>query len=134
MIEFVSKTVASGLRLREIVGANGKGVITSWLSSESEARSRFHVRIGHMRLVPQGDWTYKQYKKLKNADGVAEIKWEAGKKQWRALGFEIDGYFLMLIGCTHKQNVYNPPGCVKTAMRLKKEVEEGKHASIEYQE
>jgi hypothetical protein len=133
-MRFVEKVEPVSLRLREIVGANGEGVITDWLSTESDARARFHVRIGNMRKVPKTDWTKKQFRKLKKADGIAEIKWEAGNKQWRALGFEKDGYFLMLIGCTHKGDVYVPASCIQTAMRLKKEVEKGQHKIIDYQE
>ena len=122
-MEKVAKTAASSLRLREIVGANGKGVITNWLSKEGGARAKFHVRIGNLRLVPRTDWNNAQFHKLKDADGICEIKWKAGDKEWRALGFDKDDYFVMLLGCTHKEDVYDPKNCIETAKARKKEVE-----------
>lgn len=121
------------LRLQEIVGANGKGVITDWLSGQNAARAKFHVRVGNMAKVPPTDWNKKQFHKLKKADGVAEIKWEAGNKQWRALGFNRNGFFVMVVGCTHKDDVYDPKGCIETAIRRKGEVERGVYKIINYE-
>jgi hypothetical protein len=87
-----------------------------------------------MRLVPQADWTKHQFHKLKDADGVSEIKWKAADREWRALGFYKDGYFVMLIGCTHKGDVYDPKSCIETAKARKKETEQGRRIVIDYQE
>jgi hypothetical protein len=126
------KSPAPSLRLREITGADGQGVITSWLARHSEAKARFRVRVGNLSKVPRTDWTKKQFHKLKDADGVAEIKWEAANKQWRAMGFDKDGYFVMLVGCTHKDDNYDPSNCINTAIRLKQETERGRHSLIDF--
>jgi hypothetical protein len=126
------KSPAPSLRLREITGADGQGVITSWLARHGEAKARFRVRIGNLSKVPRTDWNKKQFHKLKDAHGVAEIKWEAGNKQFRTLGFDIDGYFVMLIGCTHKDDNYDPSNCINTAIKLKQETERRKHRIIEF--
>src|SRR5579863_4466815 len=120
------------LLLREITGADGQGVIPRWLSRNRETKARFRVRIGNMSKVPRTDWTKQQFHKLKDAYGVAEIKWEAGKKQWRAMGYDKDGYFVMLIGCTHKDDQYDPRNCINTAIRLKQETERGEHTIIDF--
>ena len=133
-MEIVIKPVTVSLRLREIVGANGKGVITDWLSKEPAARAKFHVRIGNLRLVPRTDWNNNQFHKLKDADGVHEIKWKSGSKEWRALGFDRSGFFVMLIGCTHKGDVYDPKSCIDTAVTRKKETEQGRRTIIDYQD
>jgi hypothetical protein len=134
MLTIVGKVETVSLRLREIVGANGKGVITDWLSKEGGARAKFHVRIGNLRLVPRADWNKKQFHKLRDANDVCEIKWKSGDRQWCALGFDKDNYFLMLLGCTHKDEVYGPRNCIETAKFRKREVEDGKRTIIDYQE
>jgi hypothetical protein len=76
-----------------------------------------------MQQVSRTDWNRKQFHKLDF--GLAEIKWKCAGKEFRALGFDFNGSFLMLLGCTHKQGVYDPPDWLKTAKRLKGEVENG---------
>src|ERR1700690_382660 len=109
------------LHLAELVGANGDGVITVWLLRYPGARAKLRIRIQHLRRVPQADWHKKQFRYL--GDGLAEIKWTFGKKKFRAVGFYQGGFFLMVIGCTHKQGVYEPHGWLETAKRRKREVE-----------
>lgn len=116
-------------RLREVVGS--RGVITSWLAKEPSARARFRVRVRDLRRISRNDWTKKQFRGLGN--GLSEIKWESGKKQWRAIGFDYKGYFVMVIGCTHKDKVYDPVECLKTAKQRKDEVERGLWGMVDYE-
>jgi hypothetical protein len=115
------EAAATVFRLQEIVGGNGKGAITAWLSKFPGSRARFRVRVRDLRRIPRADWTKKQFNGL--GDGLHEIKWEWGKKQWRALGFDRNGYFVMVLGCTHKQNVYDPVECLTTARKRKGDTE-----------
>jgi phage-related protein len=117
-------------RLKEIVRANGEGVITEWLLAHGDARARFRIRITNLRRVPP-PWPKTQFRHL--GDGIAEIKWKAGKKEFRAIGFDLDGYFLMVIGCTHKQSVYDPRDCLDTAKRRKNEVKRGEWRAINFE-
>lgn len=128
----VANIIAPSLRLREITGGDGKGVITGWLSGNVGARAKFHVRIGNLRSVPRTSWNKKQFHKLKDADGICEIKWKSGDKQWCILGFDKGEHFVMLLGCTHKDDVYDPKNCIETAKARKKEVEQGKRRIIDY--
>jgi phage-related protein len=116
-------------RLRELI--SGKGVITRWLAKEHGARARFRIRVRDLRRIPRADWTKKQFNGL--GDDVYEIKWEFGKKQWRALGFDSKGYFVMVLGCTHKDDVYDPVECLHTAKRRKKEAERGEWGIADYE-
>ena len=119
------------LLLEELVGANGKGVITRWLSPYPGSRAKFRIRVQNLRRIPQAEWTKKQFHHLE--DGIAEIKWEFGKKEFRAVGFYRGGFFLMLIGCIHKQKVYDPPGWLDTAKRRKREVNDGQWRTVGYE-
>lgn len=116
-------------RLKEIVG--NRAVITGWLAKYPGARARFRVRLRDLRRIPRADWTKKQFRGLGN--GLFEIKWEWGKKQWRAIGFDHKGYFVMVIGCTHKDDVYDPVECLTTAKTRKLETERGLWGMVDYE-
>jgi hypothetical protein len=121
----------STLRLEELVGANGKGVISTWLSSYPGARARFGVRVRYLRRMPPAQWHKKQFRYLE--DGLAEIKWDFGKKEFRAVGFYRGEFFLMVIGCTHKGKVYDPHRWLETAKRRKSEVENEQWSTVEHE-
>lgn len=119
------------LRLQEIVGGNGNGVITSWLSKHPGCRARFRVRVGNLRKVPRTDWNKKQFRYLES--GLAEIKWEWGNRTWRAIGFDHKGCFVMVLGCSHKDNVHDPSDWLKTSKRRKTETEQGLWGIVNYE-
>jgi len=118
-------------RLRELVGGNGRGVISGWLVSYPGARARFRIRVKGLRSIPRSDWNIKQFRPL--GGGIFEIKWESDKKQWRALGFDHEGYFLLVLGCTHKGNVYVPADCIATAKKRKAEATSGEWGTADYE-
>jgi len=124
--------ISSGiyLRLRQIADASGTGVITEWLRKEHAARAKFKVRMSYLEKIPRTDLNKKQFNYLE--DGLSEIKWESDKKTWRAVGFDKDGFFVMVIGCSHKDGVYQPRDWLKTAKQRKKETLEGKWRIIDY--
>ena len=115
------------LRLRE-VAKDGIGEITQWFAANKGARARFRIRVQHLQKTPRTDWNVAQFRKLD--EGLAEIKWKCEKKQFRAIGFDSSGSFVMVIGCTHKMNVYDPVECLKTAKRIKGEVDNGIRQTI----
>lgn len=126
----VKPTPPPYLRVRQATDAQAKGLITEWLRKEGEARARFHVRLKHLAKILRAELNKKQFRHIE--DGIWEIKWEAGKKQWRALGFDEDGWFVMVVGCTHKDNVYDPPNCFETAKKRRQETLDGKRMIINY--
>jgi hypothetical protein len=121
----------SGFRLKELAGPSGKGLITSWLSHYPGARAKFRVRVKNLRSTPQTQWTKKQFRSLGN--GLFEIKWKFSKKEFRSVGFYHGGFFVMLIGCTHKQNVYDPPSWLESAKYRKGEVENGQWNTVDHE-
>lgn len=121
MIENVVQFPAPVLRLRELLGPGAQGLITTWLATYPGARAKFRIRVRNLRRIPPAQWQKKQFHHLEG--GLAEIKWTFGKKEFRAVGFYHRGFFTMLIGCIHKQGVYDPHGWLDTAKRRKREVE-----------
>jgi hypothetical protein len=119
------------LLLKELVGSNGKGVITVWIAAYPGARAKFRIRVTNLRRVPQAQWKKQQFRFL--GGGLAEIKWKHADKEFRVVGFYRGGFFLMLIGCIHKQKVYDPHDWLKTAKRRKGEVENGHWNTVEHE-
>jgi phage-related protein len=117
------------LRIKQLAAADGVGVITKWLLPFPAARAKFRIRVENLAQIPRAEWNIKQFRPL--GGGIFEIKWEADKP-FRALGFDRDGYFVMVIGCTHKQNVYEPTNCLTTANNRMKEAKNGYWNIIAY--
>jgi hypothetical protein len=129
VLQFRAQSPAESLRLRE-VAKEGVGEISQWFAENKGARAKFRIRVQHLLKMLRTDWNVAQFRKLD--DGLAEIKWKCGKKQFRAIGFDFSGSFVMVLGCTHKMNVYAPSECLKTAQRIKGEVENGIRQTIEF--
>jgi hypothetical protein len=116
-------------RLREMVGGNGRGVITSWIPSG--ARAKFRVRVRNLRRIPRVEWSIKQFRFL--TSGISEFKWSWDKKEYRVAGFDFQGHFVMVIGYTHKQGVYDPHDWLNTAKRRKGEVERDERGTTDFE-
>jgi hypothetical protein len=87
--------------------------------------------MAYLASVPRIKWHKKQFRNLKK--GVSEIKWTSDKQEWRALGFDFGGFFVVVRCCCHKQNVYDPADCIDRAIALKKEAETGKRETRVYE-
>src|SRR5271154_5828098 len=130
VLPFRSQQPTATLRLREIVKADHGGM-TKWFQANRGARARFRVRVSNLQKVPRAECNIAQFRKLD--DGLYEIKWKFADKQFRAIGFDHEGWFVMLLGCTHKMSVYDPSECLNTAKRLKKEVQNGQWKTVPFE-
>ena len=108
------------VRLKEIAKAGSRGVLSSFLAKSETRRVDFEVRVKYLRSVPRMEWHIKQFRSL--GKGLFEIKWISEGVQCRAMGFDLDGFFTIVKCCTHKDNVYDPPSCIKRAHELVLEV------------
>ena len=94
------------------------------------ARAIFRVRTENLAKTNRAQWNKTQFRKIEGE--LYEIKWKADNVQWRSLGFDYEGFFVMVLGCTHKGNTYDPPGWKATALRRIKEVKNGQWNRIEF--
>lgn len=80
------------------------------------------------------DWKMPNYRpNLKGLKGIGELRWQSGKKQHRLLGFFEAGTWIALVGCTHKQKVYNPANALETAKKYMNEIKSVKALpTVEY--
>jgi hypothetical protein len=78
-------------------------------------------------------WKMPAYRpKLAGHDGIGELRWPSEKKQHRLVGYLKDGAYFALIGCTHKQQVYDPPDALDTADKRKSDIVEGRARTVPY--
>jgi len=79
------------------------------------------------------DWRMPDYRwRLRDGEGLGELRWASENKKHRLLGFFMKGYWYAVIGCTHKQRIYNPPDSLATAKKHKKQIERGEVQTVEY--
>lgn len=106
--------------------------ISDWRKRLSPARRAifdiFMDRIAKMRAWPTG--ICDPLKGKENA-GYWELRWTAEKVEHRVFGY-FGGplMFVMLIGCTHKGKVYDPPGAFQTMRDLRRKLDVAKEGVL----
>jgi hypothetical protein len=127
-------------RIRCYVSPAGKPKIAEWrdgLSVEERADADAFIRIMRMDT----DWGPPNYRpqlrpikgvKASQVRGLGELRWISAKKQHRLLGFFGDGVWYAVLGCTHKQNIYNPADALATAVKRKNEIQRREVKTVEY--
>ena len=48
------------------------------------------------------------------------------------MGFFMGGYWYAVVGCTHKQQIYDPPEALTTAKKYKKQIERREVTTVDY--
>ena len=126
--------------IRCYVSPAGNDKIGDWytgLSTKEKADADAFLQI--MRRTR--DWQMPNYRpqmkpvkgvKLSQMRGLGELRWCSGKKQQRLLGFFGDGVWYAVLGCTHKQNIYDPADALVTAVKRKNEIQKGEVKTVEY--
>jgi hypothetical protein len=114
------------------VSPAGNNKIEDWYGGLSvQERSDADEFIKIMRKTK--DWKKPDYRpKLSGYRGLGELRWSSEKKQHRLIGYLQDGAFYALVGCTHKQQVYNPADALDTADKRKKEIKNGRAITEPY--
>ncbi len=112
------------------VSPAGNNKIADWYEALSvEERADADEFIKNMRKTKE--WKMPNYRpKLTGYKGLGELRWPSEKKQHRLVGYLKGGAFFALIGCTHKQKIYDPADALTTADKRKKEIEGGKAARV----
>ncbi len=109
--------------------------MTDWYNELPErTRVKFDRRLVYLRQIAL--WQMPHYKLLsgKPLKGLGEIRWKSDNLQHRVVGFQRENReFVMLIGCTHRQNVYDPPSALKTAAARMKDVKNGEVEVRDYE-
>jgi hypothetical protein len=79
------------------------------------------------------EWKPPEYRpRLRDGDGLGELRWRSENKEHRLMGFFMKGIWYAVLGCTHKQQIYDPTDSLATAKRRKKQIEQGEVRTVEY--
>lgn len=118
--------------IRCYVSPAGNNKIADWYQGLSVGeKAAADELLKNMRRTR--DWGMPFYRlRLKNGEGLGELRWESEGKQHRLLGFFFNGYWCAVQGCTHKQQIYKPAQCLETAKRYKRQVERGEAVTADY--
>lgn len=109
-------------RFRCFVSTNGRNVITDWYEDLlPKEQADFDAEIEIWRT--QAKWDSRDFEPLKGQKykSLFEHKFKSCGKQHRVFGcFGPDpGQYTLLLGCTHKDKIYDPPEAFDTALRRK---------------
>ncbi|MGB9429195.1 MAG: hypothetical protein WCC11_04865 [Gammaproteobacteria bacterium] len=102
-------------------------LIRDWCEKLSEKGSaRLAAILEH--LEQSKSWQKPEFKRLsgKAYKDLGEIRFKADNVQHRIIGMNgpAEGTYTLLIGCTHKDNIYEPPNALVTAVQRKKNLED----------
>jgi hypothetical protein len=97
-------------QLKQFRSASGREVISDWRRKDLSPGRRSGMDLFLKRIVTMPDWPSEICKPLKGHTGYWELRWTSEKVEHRILGYKELESFVMLVGCTHKQRVYDPHG------------------------
>jgi len=87
--------------------------------------------INNMRKLRRWEWPdYRS--RIQGKKGLGELRWPSENKQNRLIGFFEGDVWYAVMGCTHKQQVYNPPNALDGADDRKKKIQRGEVSTVEY--
>jgi hypothetical protein len=117
---------------KQFTALSGRKAIDDWRKGLSPARratfDSFLDRIAKMKAWPTG-----LCDPIKNHAGCWELRWTAEKVEHRVFGYYGgEKEFVMVIGCTHKGKVYDPPGAFQSLDERKQKLEKGEAVLNEY--
>jgi hypothetical protein len=119
-------------RIRCYASPAGNDRIADWYRGLlPQERSDADTFIRNMRRTRE--WKMPDYRpRLRDGDGLGELRWDSCGRRHRLLGFFKDGYWFAVMGCTHKQQVYNPADALETAKKNKRAIERGQVDTVDY--
>jgi hypothetical protein len=113
----------------------GNNLIADWYAGLTiQERADADEFLKNMRKTKALNWRMPNYRPhLRDLKGVGELRWQSGKKQHRLFGFFLGGAWIAVVGCTHKQQIYNPADALDTARKYMNEIKSGNaFPTVEY--
>jgi len=118
------------------VSPNGRRDAQHTIDRYNDSDQAFFSRaVAHLATTTIDQWHEPHGKKLKNEKPLFEVRYKANRCATRALGFfGSDGAsFIIVLICTHKQDIYDPPDAFKTAHRRISQVLSGSAQTVPLQ-
>ena len=117
---------------KDYVGSNGTNYIERWFQKEltDQQRSDLEALIGV--LEKQERWGMPDYRQLIGKhSALGEVRLRA-KPPIRLIGYKKGSEFILLIGCKHKGQIYDPPNALDTALSRKNDLESNHGETIDH--
>lgn len=125
----------------------GRCAISDWRKTLPVGSPRAFLDTNLKRMAKKADWVYPDIEGLhgNHLKGISELRWKCCGVPHRILGYTLrlptidtegsisQGVFVMLIGCTHDKKKYDPTDALNTAAERRKNIEQGKASTSEYQ-
>ncbi|MBI3799143.1 MAG: type II toxin-antitoxin system RelE/ParE family toxin [Deltaproteobacteria bacterium] len=122
-------------RFRDYMSRSGRNPIGDWYKGLSPQAKADFDRLLQI-LERTREWREPAFKRLqgKKYRGLGELRWLTERVQYRVIGCNGPGRgeYTLLIGCTHKSQVYNPPNALDTAAQRMKSLQSGEGSTCEH--
>lgn len=114
----------------DFVYENGTNPISQWHKDLSDDAKNLLQEILKTNKKTENHLNWRNLKRFLKGEAdeekIWEIEFKADKLQYRLLGIFSPGrQAAFLIGCYHKQRVYEPTDCIKTAIKRSRLLKEG---------
>lgn len=123
-------------RFLTYVSPSGRCDVQGTVDRYNDRDQAFFTRaVAHLAVSSIDEWHDPHGKKLKNENPLYEIRYKANNCATRALGFFTgeDDSFVIVITCTHKQNIYKPHDAFNTAHTRIAQIKNGSATAIPLQ-
>jgi hypothetical protein len=121
-------------RFEQFTSATERKAISDWRRNVLSPARRAIFDTFLDRIAKMESWTTEICRPLKGRySGRWELRWTAEKVEHRIFGYYSGPkVFVMLIGCTHKGKIYDPPGAFETMMDRLRKLQTGQGGLSEY--
>ena len=127
--------MASYWKFRDFLSSSGRNVIDEWYKDLPAAgRAEFDALLSALAVLPR--WGMPEFRVLtgsKKYAHLSELRFKSANVQHRVPGFVGVREYTMLIGCTHKQQVYSPTNALDTAATRRRQVLSGERETCEHE-
>ena len=120
------KVISCSRRILCFVSPTGKDKIRDWYDDLGPAE-RATADAFIKTVLRKQDWVMPYYLPAlsgsKDLKRIGELRWICNNVNHRLVGYLMNGVdFAAMIGCTHKQQVYNPASALETAITRRKQI------------
>ena len=122
----------------DYVSPAGTNLIKKWSRKELTIQGREDLETLLSTLAKQKQWSKPDFKTLSGMNsGMGEFRFKTTEgTPLRVVGMKgnASGQYILLIGCSHKGKVYDPPDALETAVKRKRLLANKSGSTCEHEE
>lgn len=115
---------------KQFVSPEGTRPVEKWYGKKKNLAAK-HTLFQLLRIMSRmREWKYPEFRRFtgdRTLVKLGEIRFTVNKTEHRAIGMDgpEQGCYTLLIGCTHKDDVYSPPSAKQTGARRRDMINSG---------